>query len=75
MYVKVHVTPKAKKEKVLKESDTVYRIMVKEPAEQNLANRRTRELLANELGIQKGKLRLISGHRSPVKVFSINSEE
>ena len=74
MHIKVRVIPKAKKEKVEKESDTLYRIMVKEPAEQNLANRRTQELLADELGLQKGKLRLVSGHHSPVKVFSINSE-
>ncbi len=75
MHIKVRVTPKAKKEKVEKEGDTLYCVTVKEPAEQNLANRRTQELLANELGLQKGKLRLISGHHSPVKVFSINNEE
>lgn len=73
MYVKVYVTPSAKKEKFEKESDSVYRIQVKEPAERNLANRRVQELLASALSMNKGKLRMISGHRSQTKVFSISN--
>lgn len=72
MYIKIRATPDAKKEKVEKESETVYRIMVREPAERNLANGRIRELLAAEFGLEKGKVRMVSGHRSPNKVFSID---
>lgn len=71
MYVKVHVMPDAKRERVEKRKDDSYAIAVKEPAEQNLANKRVRELLARELGVVPGKLRLVAGFRSPHKIFSV----
>ncbi len=71
MYVKVRVTPDAKRERVEKRKDGAYAIAVKEPAEQNLANTRVRELLARELGVAPGKLRLVAGFRSPHKIFSV----
>lgn len=72
MYVKVHATPGAKKEKVEKESETVFDISVKEPAKRNLANERIRELLCAEFGLKKEKVRMLSGHRSPSKMFSVD---
>lgn len=71
MYIKVRATPDAKKEKVEKETETVYRIQVREPAKRNLANNRIRELLASEFGLVKGKVQIVSGHRSPSKVFDV----
>lgn len=71
MQIKVKVIPDSKKEVVKKESDTTYRIMVKEPTERNQANIRIKDLLLAELGLKKGQLRMISGHRSTSKVFSI----
>ena len=71
MYVKVHANPGAKKESVTKENESVYQISVKEPAERNLANGRIRELLCQEFGLEKGRVRMISGHHSPNKIFSI----
>lgn len=72
MYVKVHAIPDAKKEIIEKENDTIYQISVKEPAERNLANGRIRELLCAEFGLERGKVRMISGHRSPNKIFSVD---
>ena len=71
MFVRVHVVPGAKKENVTKESDTVFQIMVKEPAERNLANGRVRELLAEVFGVAVGKVRIVTGHRSPTKMFDV----
>lgn len=71
MYVKVHATPGAKKEKVVRENDTTFNVAVKEPAERNLANGRIRELLCHEFGLEKGRVRMVSGHRSPSKIFSV----
>lgn len=73
MYIKVKVTPNAKRERLTKETDTLYRIEVREPAERNLANDRVRAALAAALGLQKGQVRLVSGHRSPSKVFDVPS--
>lgn len=71
MYVKVKVTPDAKREQVTKESDTVFRMEVKEPAERNLANERVKQLLRDALGIKNGEVRLVAGHRSGSKVFDV----
>lgn len=71
MYVRVEVRPGARKESVLQTDDKTYTIAVKEPAAQNLANARVREVLAHHLSLPIGKVQMISGHRSPRKIFEI----
>ena len=71
MFIKVFVTPGAKKESVEEKGDTL-RISVREPAAQNLANTRVRELIALREGIPLGKVRILTGHRSQSKMISIN---
>jgi uncharacterized protein YggU (UPF0235/DUF167 family) len=71
MYIKVHATANAKKERIEKQSPNVFNITVREPRERNLANRRIQELLARELGIKQSGVRLISGHRSASKIFDV----
>ncbi len=70
-YVRVQVTPSAKKESILELDEKTYAISVKEPAERNLANMRVREVLAEHLSLPLAKVRMISGHRSPRKIFDI----
>lgn len=72
MYIKVKVTPDAKKEKLEQESEDLFKISVKEKAKQNMANERVRELLARHFAVIKNKVRIISGHRSPSKIISID---
>ncbi len=72
MYIKVKVVAGAKKELIVKNSPNSYSISVREPAERNLANGRVIELVALDLGVPKGKIRIISGHHSPSKILSIN---
>lgn len=71
MYIRVHAIPGAKRERVVKEDDTTYLIAVKEPAERNLANGRIAELVAEEMGISTAQVRLLTGHRSCSKLYSI----
>ncbi|MCB9810847.1 MAG: DUF167 domain-containing protein [Candidatus Nomurabacteria bacterium] len=71
MYVKVRVTPKAKKETVEKTGELVYEMAVKAPAERNLANQRVRELLAENLGVSVKAVRIVSGHHSGNKIFDV----
>lgn len=71
MYIRVNATPGAKKEKITRISAEHFDIAVREPAERNLANERIKELVMLEFGLKKGDIRLISGHRSPHKIFSI----
>lgn len=72
MYIKVFVTPGAKKEKVEEKGETLL-ISVREPAMGNRANDRVRELIALREGKPLGKVRILTGHRSRVKMVSISS--
>ncbi len=71
MYVRVEARAGARKESVLQSDDKTFSISVREPAEQNLANRRIIQLLAEHLEVPIGKIRMISGHRSPRKIFTV----
>lgn len=71
MYIKVAVVAGAKKEIVIRDRDDHYTISVREKAERNMANTRIREIIATELSVPIGKVRLISGHQSPHKILSI----
>lgn len=71
MYIRVRVQPGAKKEAFEQVSDTEFRVAVREKAERNMANGRVRELLARNYGLEERKVRLVSGHRSPHKIFNV----
>jgi uncharacterized protein YggU (UPF0235/DUF167 family) len=79
MYIKVFVMPDAKREKVEvqpgkkpEEAETLV-ISVREPALQNRANDRVREIIAMREGVPIGKVRILTGHRSRVKMISVSS--
>ncbi len=72
MYIKVHALPSAKKERITKKTETLYYISVKEPAERNMANARIREILASEFAVPAGHVKLLTGHHSCGKMYSID---
>jgi uncharacterized protein YggU (UPF0235/DUF167 family) len=72
MYIKVSVRAGAKKESFVKESETQVRVSVREPAERNLANTRVRELVAAHFKVPPARVRIIHGHHSPSKLFSVD---
>lgn len=71
MYIRVRVTAGARKERVTKEDKNTFYIQVKEPAERNMANKRIRAILAQELGVSESNIRLLTGHQSPTKMYSV----
>lgn len=71
MYIHVKVIADAKQEFVERLKKDHLTVSVKKPATQNLANRRARELVAMHLSLPVGKVRLISGHHTPSKIFSV----
>lgn len=73
MYIKVFVTPGAKKEKV-EEKGEMLAIAVREPAMGNRANDRVREIIAERVGAPLGKVRILTGHRSRAKMISVAIE-
>ena len=74
MYVSVRVVAGAKKESLEVLKDNRLKVYVKEPAERGLANRRVQQLVALHLKLPPSKARLISGHTSPAKLFSVDTE-
>lgn len=71
MYVRVHVVADAKRESVTKKSDTEFYITVQEPAERNMANKRIHILLAREFNIPQAQVKMLTGHRSSTKMYSV----
>lgn len=74
MYIKVRVATSVKKESFTKVDNGSFLVSVKEPAEQNRANTRALELVATHFNILPKQIRIISGHHSPSKIFSIPEE-
>lgn len=71
MYIRVRVNADAKKESFAQVAEDSFLVSVKDPAEQNLANKRVLELIALHFGITSKQIRIISGHHSPGKILSI----
>lgn len=74
MYIKVRVTPGAKKEEVEKKGDR-WSIEVRQEAQMNQANKRVIEIIAGEHGVLPKEVRIISGHHHPNKILSVNKED
>ncbi len=73
MYLKVIVSAGAKKEKIEEGKKGELKISVREPAQRNLANTRVREVLASRFHVPLSAVHILSGHRSPRKLLSIDS--
>jgi len=71
MHIKVKVSTDQNKEKIEKISEDRFECFVKEKPENNMANKRLIELLAQYFGITENKVRIVKGHHSPSKIFSI----
>lgn len=71
MYIRVRVTASARKERIVREDADTFYISVREPAERNLANHRIAEILACELSVPLSSIRLLTGHHSSSKMYSV----
>ncbi|OHA16864.1 MAG: hypothetical protein A3C79_00865 [Candidatus Taylorbacteria bacterium RIFCSPHIGHO2_02_FULL_45_28] len=69
MLIKVRVTVGARAEKVVKKTDDLYVVSVKEKAEQNEANKRVLEIF-RKLYPRKS-VRIVKGHHSPSKIVEV----
>ncbi len=75
MYIHAKVLTGAREEKISLVSENHFKVSVREKAERNLANRRVIEVLAAYFKVPARKVRLISGHHTPSKIFSLDVEE
>lgn len=74
MYIKVKVSPNAKKESLKKRSEDHFEVSVREKAERNLANARVIAIFSEYFKVPKGSVRIISGHRSPGKLLVVDGK-
>ena len=70
-YVKVRVVAGMRKEKIIQVDETTFEMIVKAPAERNLANRRIRTLLSEVYTVEEGKVRIVTGHHSRSTIFDV----
>ncbi len=75
MYIKIKVFPDQKKESFAEVGENRFEARVRVPAEQNLANTRVMELVAEHFSVSVKKVKIISGHHSPSKILSVRNEE
>jgi uncharacterized protein YggU (UPF0235/DUF167 family) len=77
MYIKIKVFPDAKKYIFEPRPGSVdaFFAHVKEPASNNLANKRVLYLVAQHFNIPQKQLRIITGHTSPNKIIEIPDEQ
>ncbi len=71
MYIRVRVTPKARRESLIEEKDGYFKVSVKEPSEDNRANKRVVELLAEYFKLPSSRLRILKGQHMPSKILEI----
>lgn len=70
-YISAQVTPDGKRDRVTNVVPHAYELVVREPARGNRANRRTRELIAEQYQVTLAAVRLVTGHRSQKKVLAV----
>ncbi len=63
MYLKILATPSARKERVEEMENGILHISVREPASQNHANTRVRQIIAERLQVPVSQVRILTGHR------------
>jgi len=71
MKIFVKVKPKAREEKVIKLSDTNFKVWVKEAPEKGRANNAVLKVLADYFGTSQSNIKIISGSTSKLKVIEI----
>ncbi len=71
MLIHVKVTSDANKENLEKIRDTSFKISVKDPAQNNRANKRIIEILSDYFNIPTSKIKIITGHHMPGKILDI----
>jgi len=73
VYLKVKVTPAGKRDELKEISPDTFAATVRAPAKHHLANRAVAGLLASHFGLPVSRVKLISGHHSPGKIFDIQT--
>lgn len=71
MYIHIKAFTGQKKEEILEKKPGYFDVHVREKPEQNMANRKIIELVAQYFNISLSQVKIISGHHKPTKILSI----
>ena len=71
MKIFVQVKPRAREERVIKISDTNFKVWVREIPEKDKANRAVVRALAEYFNISQANIKIISGSTSKLKIIEI----
>jgi uncharacterized protein (TIGR00251 family) len=71
LLIKLKVRAGSRKPAVLKKASDSYEIHVRAPAERGQANAEALAVLAQALGVEPKRLRIIKGAREPAKIVRI----
>ena len=74
MYIHIKALTNQKEERVFERKPGYFDVFVREKPEQNQANRKIVEIMAQHFSIRPEKVRIVSGHHKPSKIFNINLE-
>ena len=74
MYIRVKVTPDAKKEILEKVKENEFKISVREKAKMGAANKRICQILQEYFQNPEGGVKIINGHHSPVKLLKVGNQ-
>ena len=72
MKIFVRAQPNSKNEKIEKADEAHFTVAVKEPPKNGRANEAIAKILAEYLGVNRSRVRLISGFSSRQKVFEVD---
>lgn len=72
MYIKVEVVPGASEEVVEKNGLDSYKMLIKQKPERNMVNKRVIEILRGQFSGSRVVIKLVSGHTSQSKIFSVD---
>ena len=71
MLIHVKIKPDSKENKIVQKNETSFIVSVKEPNEDNRANKKMIEMMAEKFGIIKSKVKIVTGHHHPSKILEI----
>jgi len=73
--INLRVQPGARRNEVVGLVEGVLRVRVTSPAQRGKANRALVELLADKLGVPRGRIHVLRGHASRDKVIAVEGLE
>lgn len=71
MYIHIKAFTSQKKEEIFERKPGYFDVFVREKPEQNMANRKIVELVAQYFGVSVSNIKIISGHHKPTKILSV----